>query len=70
MKSVTFQWFQPKYAEAYTGLRRYGAGDLVQAWSVTDLVARKEGDVRTLAGATTIAIGGFIAVGGMTAMYF
>ena len=27
--SIVFHWYQPEFAATYSGLRRYGAGDMV-----------------------------------------
>lgn len=70
--SVTFQWYQPAMAKSYAGLRRYGAGDKVQAYTVaqnddadTPLVLEPTANVVTLAGATTL-IAGVMAFGAAT----
>jgi len=59
-------------AKSYAGLRRYGAGDKVQAYTVaqnddadTALVLEPTSNVVTLAGATTL-IAGVMAFGAAT----
>ena len=49
-----FQWFQPKPAQSYIGLRRFGAGDRIQTWSIVDGIATKAGRERILTGAVTL----------------
>merc|ERR1712226_274434 len=48
LPAATFLWWQPKVAKSYEGLRRYGAGDKVQAFSLVaadgTLTATKQGD--------------------------
>merc|ERR1712166_36081 len=47
-KAFTFQsdatmtWYQPAHAKAYVGLRRYGSGNWVQAYSVYPNTAEAE----------------------------
>jgi len=68
-------WYQPAHAKAYTGLRRYGSGNWVQAYSVypnnaeaeegeeqSNFVTVPKGAVVMLMGASTLAAGA-IALG-------
>jgi len=68
-------WYQPAHAKAYSGLRRYGAGNWVQAYSVfpnteeavegsdpDNFVVQPKGAVRMLMGANSL-MAGAIALG-------
>ena len=39
---ATATWYQPAHAKAYVGLRRYGSGNWVQAYSVYPNLAEAE----------------------------
>ena len=45
LPAASFKWFQPLAAETYTGQRRYGGGDSVQAYSLN--TATDDEDVTT-----------------------
>ena len=59
-QASNMQWYQPLFAENYSGLRRYGAGDQVQAWVFQDGVATKSGEAVTLMGSERLTVAAMV----------
>lgn len=66
LPNAKVSWYQPAVSKEYPGLRRYAAGDKVQAYSVRPgedgLVKEKVEGVQVLLGATNL-VAGALALG-------
>ena len=73
--AIVFHWYQPSFSATYSGLRRYGAGDMVQPYAIA-LQAESDtpfepipiGEPMMLAGATQLIAAAGIMVSTILAL--